>query len=136
MLATETIEVRNLYYTERLPLALCEGFPEDWNFEANWTWVALVDGQIVAYLLAGAVQGVVLLLMLKSKDRHAVVLPRLFRRFLKDCLERGFSGWMTYFNREKPEQMKLLRIATKAKATVFPYSIVCVGGKIEDAARY
>ena len=136
MVETETIEVRNLHDSERLPLALCEGFPCDWNFDRKWTWVAVVDQEIVGYLLAGEIQGIVMLMMVRSKDRHTVVLPKLFRTFLKDSLARGFTGYMVHFNTEKPEQMKLLRIAKRTGAIVFPFKIVCVGGKIADAARY
>lgn len=136
MIATSAIEVRNLKDGESLPAELVEGFPPGWQSDTYWTWVAEVEGEIVGYLLAGHVQGIVMLMMLKSKDRHDIVLPRLLRTFLKDCLARGYSGWMTYFNIDKLEQRKLKRIAMRAGAVVFPYRIICVGGRLQDAARW
>lgn len=136
MIATEQIEVRNLERGEKIPVELHEGFPMDWRFDADWSWVALVDGVIRGYILAGAVQGVVMVMVVKAEDKHTVVLPKLFRVFLRDCLARGYTGWMTYLNHDKPEQGKLKRIAMKAGAIIFPYRVVCVGGRIEDAARW
>ena|SRR6267378_274449 len=136
MIATETIEVRNLERGEKIPVELHEGFPPDWCFDPDWTWVALVDGTIRGYILAGAVQGVVMVMVVKAADKHAVVLPRLFRVFLRDCLSRGYTGWMTHVRQDNPAQAKLLRIAKKTGAIVFPYVITCLGGRIEDAARY
>jgi hypothetical protein len=136
MIATEQIEVRNLERGEKIPVELHEGFPMDWRFDADWTWVALVDGVIRGYILAGAVQGVVMVMVVKTEDKHTVVLPRLFRVFLKDCLTRGYTGWMTHLRQDNPAQAKLLRIAKKTGSVVFPWSITCVGGRIEDAARW
>jgi len=136
MIALEQVEVRNLERGEAIPAGLYAGFPLEWNFDHDWTWVAVLNGEIVAYLLAGAIQGVVMLMVVKSKDKHSIVLPRLFRTFLKDCLARGYAGWMTHLNHDKPEQGKLLRIAKRTGAIIFPYRIVCVGGRIADAARW
>jgi hypothetical protein len=136
MIATEHIEVRNLERGERIPVELYGGFPLEWNFDCDWSWVALVDGVIRGYILAGTVQGVVMIMVIKAEDKHTVVLPRLLRTFLRDCLSRGYTGWMVHLNHEKPEQGKLMRIAKKAGAIIFPFKIVCVGGRIEDAARW
>ena len=136
MIATEAIEVRNLERGESIPMELYGGFPLESNFDCDWSWVALVDGVIRGYILAGAVQGVVIVMVVKAADKHQVVLPKLFRTFLRDCLARGYTGWMTYLNHDKPEQGKLKRIAKKAGAIVFPFRIVCVGGRISDAARW
>jgi len=136
MIALEQVEVRNLERGESIPVDLRGGFPDDWNYDCHWTWVALLDGVIRGYILAGAVQGVVMVMVVKAADKHAVVLPRLFRVFLRDCLARGYTGWMTHVRQDNPAQAKLLRIARRTGAIVFPYVITCVGGRLDQAARY
>jgi hypothetical protein len=136
MIATETVEVRNLKHGEQLPAELIEDFAVDWKFDNAWTWVAVVEEEIVGYLLAGAVQGVVMLMVLKSKDKHTTVLPRLLRTFIRDSISRGYNGWMVHLNRDRAEQRKLMRIAKRGGAVLFPYRIICIGGRLSDLVKW
>lgn len=136
MIAVGATEVRNLKAGERLPQDLCIGFPSDWEFDPEWTWVAVEADEIVAFMLGAPCHGVAQMIMLSARKGFGTVLPRVLRAFLRDCSERGFRGYMVHLNHDKPEQYKLMKIAQRAGGIVLPSRIICVGGKIVDAMRY
>ena len=134
MIATQAVEVRMLQ--GKLPVSLREGFAEEWEFDAEWTWVLERDGEIVGMLLGAPCHGIAQMIMLKVLPGNESSAIKLIRAFLRDCLSRGFKGYMVHLNHDSSAQYKLMRIARKAGALVLPYKIVCVGGKLEEAAKW
>lgn len=137
MIATTAVEVRNLQPGETLPSELQKGFPAEWQFDPYWTWVVVVDDKIVGFMLGAPVHGVVLFVAVTVLQGHGRMILRLLRACIRDCQSRGFRGWLTYLNRDKKEQMKLLSVAQRTRgAVVFPYQVVCLGGRLDAAARW
>lgn len=133
----EKIEIRNLQDGDAFRGANNE-FPDGWVFDKEWVWVALADRENIpmAAIIASPCHSIVLIHRVwVSKGNGKTLLP-LFRRFFKDCMYRRFRGYMSYVNVSKEEQLRLLRIATKAGAQVVTQPLLCFGGKLEDAARW
>lgn len=116
--------------------ALTEGFPEQWEFDLEWVWIAEKDGEQIGCILGAPCHGVAYMIMVKSIKEHDWVVGPLLRRFFKDCMGRGFKGYMVHFNRDNPGQYKLKRIAEKAGAVILPYRIIAAAGRLIDAARW
>lgn len=133
---SKKLEFRNLIEGEKLPPELSGDFPQGWEFDREWTWVALFDSEVIGVLLGAPCHGIVLMMMVKVKTGHGYCLIGLIRYFIRESVRRGFKCYMTHLNREKPEQMKLLHILELAQGNVLPFNIVCVGGNLQDAAKY
>lgn len=131
------MEIRNLQDGDAFRGANNE-FPNGWDFDHEWVWVALAEKENipVAGIIASPCHGIVLIHRVwVSKGNGKALLP-LFRRFFRDCMLRGFRGYMSYVNVAKKEQAKLLRIAAKAGAQVVTQALIAFGGKLEDTARW
>ena len=120
----------------RLNADLVKEFPDEWEFDPEWTWVAMKDGEQVGFLLGAPCHGVVLMIMVKAVRDDYCILGFLLRTFLRDSLARGFKGYMVHLNHDSPKQFKLKRIAQKAGAKVLPQRIIAVAGRLCDAARW
>lgn len=135
MITMATTEIRNLRDGENIPNELRTPFPQVWEFDSDWTWVAERDGEMVATLFAGLCQGIVFVLMIRSIDKHKSVVMKLIREASADCLARGHKAYMIYFNLQEENQVKLMRIAKKAGAVILPHASVCVGGEFNKVVR-
>lgn len=120
--------------TYRMPKSLTEPFPDGWPYDPQWTWVARRGGECVGTLYAGLCQNIVIVMMVRSIDKHALV--PLFRAFAADCQQRGHKAYMVYLNPEKPEQLKIAKIAQKAGAIIFPQVMIGMGGSFESAVKW
>lgn len=138
MLSLETkIEIRNLKWDDAFRGADNE-FPPGWRFDREWVWVALADRENVpvAGVIASPCHGIVLIHRVWVSKGYGKALVPLLRRFIRDSVRRGFRGYMSHVNVAKDEQLRLLRIASKAGAQVVTQALLCFGGKLEDLARW
>lgn len=138
MLMTETkTEIRNLRDGDAFRGAN-EEFPEGWRFDDEWVWVAIADKPDipVAAIIASPCHGVVLIHRVWVAKGNGKALLPLFRRFIDDCVLRGFRGYMSHIDPMKKGQLRLLRIATKAGAQAVVHGLLCFGGKFEDLTRW
>jgi len=120
--------------TYRMPKSLTEPFPDGWPYDLGWTWVARRGREPVGVLYAGLCQNIVIVMMVRSNEKHALV--PLFRAFASDCQQRGHKAYMVYLNPEKPEQLKIAKIAQKAGAIIFPQVMIGMGGSFESAVKW
>ena len=111
-------------------------FAAGWKLDPEWVWVLEQDEGICGFILASPCHGIAIIMVVKMKQGFGRFLPRLMRGFMKGCQDRGIKGYMSYVNANNDAQLQLLRIAKKAKALVFPWTVVCFGGRIEDAAKW
>jgi hypothetical protein len=113
---TET-SVRLLKPGEHVPLDI--GFT---NPDPDWTWVQLENGEMTAALLACPCHGMVQLVRLIGRAS-----TRLLRQCIRNCNDRGHSGFMVWLDENVPSEKRLLRILTRAGAVVYPSNSKCVG---------
>jgi hypothetical protein len=78
---------------------------------SHWTWVAYDNEQPVAALYAADFHGMVFLNALKAiPGVQAGIVIRLLREVARCCLRRGFTQFLSYFQTDKPSELKMMRI--------------------------
>lgn len=133
---TQVLESVSVRTGQRLNAELASEFPKDWEFDPEWAWIAVKDGEQVGFLLGAPCHGTALMIMLKAIHEEEWIVGPLLRTFFKDCMARGFKGYMVHFNHDSPKQYRLKRIAQKAGAIILPHKIIAAAGKLSDAARW
>lgn len=128
----ESVEVRALSSVADIPAEASLGFK---RIDPEWCWEARRDDKIVSLLLASPCHGMVMLARIWSSDRGATLVS-LLRRALRDCEDRGFSGWFCYLDSTNAAERKLLKIAMRSGALVHLNPSRVVGGSIVEALRW
>lgn len=121
--------VRLLRRGEHLPLDV--GFK---NLDPDWVWVNLVNGEIVAAVLACPCHGMVEIVRLVAIRQHSLV--PLLRQVVRDCHRRGFAGYIVWLDPERAGEQKLMRILERAGAVVTGERLHAVAGPLDKLERY
>lgn len=103
--------------------------------DKDWTWVAEENGKIVATVFAGPYHGAVFIGNVFALANHGITLGLLFRRFVKDCRERGHEMYFTFLD-DQEACVKLTSILQRANSVTFDRPHILVGGKFEDLAKF
>lgn len=122
---TET-SVRLLKSGERVPLEI--GFA---NPDPDWTWIQMENGVMTAVLLACPCHGLVQLVRLVGR-----ATPRLLRQCVRNCGDRGYSGFIVWLDEGVQSEARLLKILQRAGAVVYPSNSKCVGISASQLGRW
>lgn len=126
-----TIEVRHPYVNE-VPQELLVGF-EAFKVDADWQWVLVYEGKVVAQMLATNAHGVLMILRLTALPNAPLGWAvRMFRHVLKECHDLGMIGYLTFLSdKQKPEQ-SLMRIVSRHGGYLVPVSGAWAAGRLEN----
>ena len=122
----QRVSIRNLLPTDTIPFADMQrgGLPvgfESFPLDCDWTWVALADNAIVALLVAGCAQSLLLLLrMTATPQAPACVALLLLRKAFKDARRRGCLGFLTFLADSAAAESQLMRIVQRAGGDLTP----------------
>lgn len=123
--------IRHLYPDEPIP-QFGHGFPSSPLQQPEWVWIAERDSTPLAILITAPMQGVVMLLRIYVKDNSPnSILVGLFRKSLADMYSRGYTKYVVFLDKDQPECKKLLKIATKAGATVVEGNHILASGPVD-----
>ena len=120
------VSVRNLLPTDNIPFAdMTHGGPpigfESFPLDCEWTWVALVDDAIVALLVAGQVQSLLLLLRIAiTSQAPPAACLLLLRQAFRDARRRGCLGFLTFLADSAAAESQLMRIVQRAGGDLTP----------------
>ena len=124
----QRITVRNLLPTDTIPFASLarggvpvgfEGLPLD----PEWTWVALLDNTVIALLIAGQCQSLLILLRIAVTSTAPPSTPLLLlRRAFRDAKRRGSIGFLTFLTDSAAAESHLMRIVQRANGGLLPSS--------------
>lgn len=130
------ITVRTLKPDEEMPQHLGTGF-EQMPVMKDFVWVAELEGKVIGILMAAPCHGTVFLARLRTeKSAPAMAVPLLFRKFVKDCVERGFKGYFTFIDPAFDAERRFIPICHRAGGVQIMALQVGLVGKLEDAARF
>src|SRR5712691_8376859 len=107
------ITVRTLKPDEAMPQHLATGF-ERMPVMKDFVWIAEEEGKVVGMLLASPCHGLVFLARLRVEENApSSVVTAMFRKCIKDCLDRGFTGYFTFIDPTRGLERKLIPICQK-----------------------
>ena len=130
------LSVRTLREEEDFPIHLDTGF-ENMPVMKSFCWVVEKDGRIVGILMAAPCHGLVFLVRLRVDKRAPVsTTSLLFRKCIKDCMERGLKGYFTFIDPALDFERRMISICHRAHGFQIPSLQVGLVGRIEDAARF
>ena len=116
---TRELVVRHPYVGE-VPAELMAGF-EALPIDSEWQWVLLVDGRIVAQLLAARMHGLLLIMRLTSlPDAPKGWAVRMFRSVMAEARSQGIIGYVTFLSDSQPQERKLMRIVQHSGGMLIP----------------
>lgn len=122
----QQVRVRNLLPLDIIPFAdMSRGGPpigfESFPLDCEWTWVALIDDSIVALLVAGQVQSLLLLLRIAvTSNAPPATCLVLLRRAFRDARRRGCLGFLTFLSDSAAAESQLMRIVQRADGDLTP----------------
>lgn len=118
LLVNELIWIGHPRSDEILPEALRIPLPK---MNHHWVWVAYQNEQPVAAIYAADFHGMVFLNALKAMPGvQAGIVTRLFREIARSCLRRGYTHFMSFFQTNKPSELKMMRIMKNLGAGFIP----------------
>jgi hypothetical protein len=113
------IEVRHPYVGE-VPAELVVGF-EALKIDAEWQWVAVADGRVVAQMLTAPMHGILCILRLTAfADAPRGWAVRLFRAALAEARAAGMIGYVSFLSDQNPQERKLMRIVQYSGGMLLP----------------
>lgn len=114
------LEVRHPVEGEILPFELQIPLPRRNN---EWVWVIYSASQPQAALYAADFHGVVFLNALKAlKGTQMGVLTRLLRATARECRERSYDLFMSFFDVNKAPELQMMRMMQRLGAGFIPAS--------------
>lgn len=124
------LEVRHPYVGE-VPAELMSGL-EVFKIDPEWQWVAVVEGRVVAQLLAVNAHGVLLMLRLTAlPDAPKTWAVNLFREVMREARAMGCIGFTTFLSDSRPHEIKLMKIVQRLGGYLEPVSGAWVAGSTE-----
>jgi hypothetical protein len=119
-----------------MPQHLGTGF-EQMPVMKDFVWIAEEDGKVIGMLMASPCHGLVFLARLRiEKYAPASTVTCLFRKCIKDCLDRGFKGYFTFIDPSREIERRMLPICVKAGGMQIQDLQVGLVGSLEQAARF
>lgn len=130
------ITVRTLRPKEGMPQHMNTGF-EQLPVMNEFVWVAEKEGKVIGMLMASPCHGLIFFVRLRTeKKAPAMTVPLLFRKCVKDCLERGFLGYFTFVDPSLDAERRFIPICHRAGGTQITSLQVGLVGKLQEAARF
>ncbi|SRR5713226_6799215 len=119
-----------------MPQHLDTGF-ENMPVMNDFVWVAEQDGKVIGTLMASPCHGLIFLARLRvDKSAPISTVTFLFRKCIKDCLDRGFKGYFTFIDPSREIERRMLPICVKAGGLQIQAVQVGLVGSLEQAAMF
>lgn len=129
------VTYRSLRASDPFPDTLNTGY-EKMPVMKNWVWVAEDDDETVGVLLAAPMHGLVYLMVVRVKsDDAAAVFLGLLRQCFKDCIDRGYKGFLMHVDPTKIEA-QFIKIVRRMGGTQHPEIQTMLSCELGLAARY
>src|ERR1700757_5150597 len=127
---TRHLEVRHPYVAE-VPAELLVGF-EGFKIDAEWEWVLVADGKVVAQMLCAPMHGVLMIVRLTALPTapHGWAVT-LFRRVLKECHGLKMIGYTTFLSDATHAERRLMKIIARTGGYLVPVSGVWAAGRFD-----
>lgn len=92
---------------EPMPTDLGIGM-DGYIIDGDWAWIAEKEGRINGFLAAAPCHGIVMVLRFVMRPGSPFeTLPLLLRQFVRDCRNRGYIGFFTPLNPDRPAEKAL-----------------------------
>lgn len=125
-----TIEVRHPYVNE-VPPDLVVGF-EAFKIDSEWQWVMVVDGKVVAQLLAANTHGVLTIWRISSiPSAPPGWALTLCRKVFRECRDLGLLGYMTFLSDHRKSERRLMSIVSRAGGYLTPCTGAWAAGRFD-----
>lgn len=116
---------------EDLPKELRTGFEAGKNCDPRWVFVAEREGSKVALLMACPAHLLVILMRLATTpEAQPTDVRQLLIHAMREFKSRGFSGYMSWLDPERPEEQALISVIKTAGGFVYPAPQVCCAGAL------
>jgi hypothetical protein len=130
------ITVRTLRPNEAMPQHLNTGF-EQMPVMNDFVWIAEKQEKIIGMLVASPCHGLVFFVHVRTeKGTSTMTIPLLFRKCVKDCMERGFKGYFGFLDPRVKADREFILVCRKAGGTQIVSEHFGIVGKLEEAGRY
>ncbi len=130
------ITVRTLKPDEPMPQHLDTGF-EQMPVMKDFVWIAEQEGKVIGALMASPCHGLIFLARLRlMKNAPLSTVTTMFRKCIRDCLDRGFKGYFTFIDPSREIERKMIPICMKAGGVQVQELQVGLVGSLGEAARF
>ena len=90
---------------------------EGYILDGDWAWIASKDARVNGFLAAAPCHGIVMVLRFVVRPGAPFdTLPLLLRKFVRDCRNRGYIGFFTPLNPDRPAEKQLMAMMEKLGA--------------------
>lgn len=103
----------------------------------DFVWIAEQTGKVIGILMAAPCHGVLFLVRARvEKDAPKITISLLFRKCMRDAVDRGFKGFFTFIDPTIETERRFIPICQLAGGIQIPTLQIALVGKLETAARF